>query len=57
MGFPFLVQVGDTVTDIIIQNYEKTKKEILVDYDKDSLLKIGNRMKLGKSVSMFQELK
>lgn len=36
MGFPFLVQVGDTVTDIIIQNYEKTKKEILVDYNKDS---------------------
>lgn len=32
------------------------KKEILVDYDKDLLLKIGNRMKLGKSVSMFQEL-
>ncbi len=38
MGFPFLVQVGDTVTDIIIQNYEKTKKEILVDYDKDSFV-------------------
>lgn len=38
MGFPFLVQVGDTVTDIIIQNYEKTKKEILVDFDKDSFV-------------------
>lgn len=36
MGFPFLVQVGDTVTDIIIQNYEKTKKELLVDFNKDS---------------------
>ena len=36
MGFPFLVQVGDTVTDIIIQNYEKTKKELLVDFNKES---------------------
>lgn len=26
------------MTDIIIQNYEKTKKEILVDYDKDSFV-------------------
>lgn len=36
MGFPLSVQVGGTVTNIIIQNYEKTKKEILVDYNKDS---------------------
>ena len=36
MGFPLSVQVGGTVTNIIIQNYDKTKKEILVDYNKDS---------------------
>ena len=38
MGFPLSVQVGGTVTNIIIQNYEKTKKEILVDFNKDSFV-------------------
>lgn len=40
MGFPFLVQVGDKVADLIIRNYENTKEEILVGYDKDSFTEI-----------------
>lgn len=36
------------MTELIIRNYEQTKEEILVGYDKGSFMKTGNKMKRGR---------